>query len=358
MYQKQLAELVYDQLEERCSFFDDDQVAGPDSVVTPGGRERGESISSHISVDSPSSSNQSFKSDERSSLEARSKQVQPGSMYLEDNDAVHFYQADDGQLVFLNGFNMACLSLDFSKSRPIEGLKKPPLPDFVSGQILEIQNIYLTADIRKKSPFLQHLPLYSEISLVELDLGSIMSKESKKKFQAELAKRRKKRQSKAMAEQRADRDAKREEERLISERKARYRAMDPNDEFFQTATTSQDTPTALFTENDPVLGIATNASVDAVTEKSYGAAARQSFSAACRHPADPLLLRSEESFPGLQRVTEPFPALSSTVRIVRETQHPQTDDRKAPSKQPSKNKASKGKKVLLFSTGGQRGHNY
>lgn len=293
------------------------------------------------------STNKPFKNHRLSVANVRSKQAHCGTMYLEDRDATHFYQADDGQLVFLNGFNITCLSLDYARNRPVGDHCKPPLPDFVSGRILDIQSVYLTADVRKKSPFLQHLPLYIEISLVELDLGSIISVEARKKFQADIAKRKKKRQNKAMIEKRADRDAEREDKRLINERKARCRTIDPNDQFFQSSTASGGIHAPFSPETESVLGI-----VDTIAGpldvQSYGAVARQSFSVACRDQADTLHLRSEESFPGLQRIAKSLPTLEVAKHRSKEAEV------KAPSEQAAENKGRKAKKVLLFSTGGQR----
>ena len=106
------------------------------------------------------------------------KQVH-GSMYLDTSDAVHLYQSEDGQLVFLNGFSMTCLLSDFSKGPPVapeslllndvaednpdknnEGEKhrgkshvqQAPLPDFIEGRVLEKENVHMTSEIRKRCP--------------------------------------------------------------------------------------------------------------------------------------------------------------------------------------------------------------
>jgi len=147
-----------------------------------------------------------------------------------------------------------------------------------------------------------------------------------------------------MTEKRADRDAKREEERLINERRARYRTIDPNDKFFQPSTTSEDIHVP---ETEPVLSCV-KIRTDPLAGQSYGTIARQSFSAACRHQADPLHLRSEESFPGLHRIAESLPGLDIA-------QHPsRKQEVKVHSEVAAENKGSKREKIRLFSTGGQR----
>ena len=79
------------------------------------------------------------------------------SMYLEEG-VVHFYQTDNGQLVFLNGFNMTCLLSDFAKNLPtteeeasgegdrdrVEEVKLPPLPDILEGMVMEMKTMHLT----------------------------------------------------------------------------------------------------------------------------------------------------------------------------------------------------------------------
>lgn len=335
-----------------------------DSGLTLHGRQRGESIGSQKSVESVSNSHQS-SSDHCKTSEAEHFHVKPGTMYAED-ETVHFYQAEDGQLVFLSGFNMVCLCADFSKTRPIGDTQdKPPLPDYVSGRILDVRNVDLTPDIRKRFAFLEHLPLYTNISFVELDLGHIMSREAKRKFQPELAKRRKLRQNKVKAEKRADSIARQKEARLVSERKARLNVIDPNDEFFHTSAPEEagNVPVQP-SETDPEVGDVNSLlrPQSNKTPRQIGPAA-QSFSDACRKGANRLILESEESFPVLQ---SSFPALPApTVRKPAPNLKGWAAEKKdaagnleAVTKHEGKKKATKGEKVVLFSTGGQRGYGF
>eukprot|EP00559_Dactyliosolen_fragilissimus_P002693 CAMPEP_0184873220 /NCGR_PEP_ID=MMETSP0580-20130426/41724_1 /TAXON_ID=1118495 /ORGANISM="Dactyliosolen fragilissimus" /LENGTH=552 /DNA_ID=CAMNT_0027376103 /DNA_START=605 /DNA_END=2263 /DNA_ORIENTATION=- len=133
-----------------------------------------------------------------------------GTMYVGDN-CTHFYQASDGQLIFLSPFNMKCLSSDFSAS----GLEScsPPFPDIVEGKILDIERIHLTRDRRKQMPFLSHLPLYTDIFFVELDLNHILSSMSRDLYKGEMQLRRKKRLAKKNKIKRAERIAKEKESR-------------------------------------------------------------------------------------------------------------------------------------------------
>ena len=109
----------------------------PSSPVQQGRRFRGDSISSYKSVDTvatPSSRQSNFDDDDAyyplspgspttinkpnsnaKSHHGRRRPPTGGTMYLDETNEVHFYQSEDGQLIFLNGFNMTCLSSDYNK---------------------------------------------------------------------------------------------------------------------------------------------------------------------------------------------------------------------------------------------------
>jgi hypothetical protein len=169
----------------------------------------------------------------------------PGSMFLQDEEETAFYQAEDGQLCFLSGFNMKCLRADYSATlheyqecvhaadgATTKGHKRLPLPDYVEGTVVEIESLHLTRDVRQRLRFLSHLPLFTDISLVEINLGHVLSPETKKMFKKEFLQRKQTRDKKTLAEKKADARQQREEEARINDRKARMQRIDPNDEFF------------------------------------------------------------------------------------------------------------------------------
>lgn len=374
MYQKQSPMLIYNPnlLEDQNLFSTDswperqvDEIVAHDSRLHH--RQRGESFGSYKFAESISSHQSSKSGHDVSRGKSEHHKVEPGAMYLEESEAFHFYQAEGGELVFLSGFNMACLCEDFSKIRPTVDTKvHPPLPDFVSGRILEVQNIHLTPDTQRRMPFLDHLPLYSDISFVELDLSQAMSKEAKKKFQPKLAQRRKKRQSKAQAEKRADHVARREEARLVRERKGRLNLVDPGDEFFHAPVLgeSEDDRVRNLVEELEAVDLATSEQPWAnVIPMQNAVPTHQSFSEACSRGSNGMRLESEESFPGLR---SSFPALQAAstdnagqdlkLCAVEDSDVPRRSQ--APAKHGEKKKATKGQRVVLFSTGGQRGYSY
>jgi hypothetical protein len=331
-------------------------------------RYRGDSIESYKSVDSSSTKSCSRGEDMHHS--PSSKRISnthcrvPGSMYLEEPEAVHFYQAEDGQLIFLNGFNMTCLLSDCSKTVPNHDKMLPPFPDHIEANVLEIENVHLTPEVRKRMPFLGHLPLYTDVVFVELDLHHILSEETKKRFKVDIAKRRKRRQSKVQAEKRSDREIKKDEAEKISERKARLQGVDPEDEFFRVPVAPE--PRLTVVDLGPAVG---SASLDEPLQEPLPNAetvSAVSFSQACRIVNDPpLMVGPSEAFPALGAI----PVGKSTQGVAtKKWGNPSTgkaQDNKidsAPTGQNTgpgkKKKKGKGQKLVLFSTGGQRGSAY
>ena len=99
---------------------------------------------------------------------------------------------------------------------------------------------------------MNHIPLYTDIVFVELDLNHILSAATRRKFKNDLDKRRKRRQSKIQAEKRADRVILKQDQDRINERKARSQTVDPDDAFFQAAATISG-PAAPSEQPDPII---------------------------------------------------------------------------------------------------------
>jgi hypothetical protein len=106
-----------------------------------------------------------------------------------------FYQAADGQFCFLSDFNMSCLAAEFqiesSSSSPSPSLFLYPLE--IQGQVLFFHRIHLTPANRQRY-HLMHLPLYMDVTMVELNLHAILSRETKLLFKSQLDQRKKERQ--------------------------------------------------------------------------------------------------------------------------------------------------------------------
>ncbi|VEU40460.1 unnamed protein product [Pseudo-nitzschia multistriata] len=375
--------------------------AGEDGSSCTPQRHRGESISSYKSVDTASSA-VSFSLEtgepgdgvaagrERSTRKKALRKPRAGSMYLDTENAVHLYQAEDGQLVFLNGFNMTCLLSDFSKGPPASPGSPPqppvrpdggtppdhhaprstaagPLPDVVEGKVLEKELVHVTHDTRKRMPFLNHVPLYTDVVFVELDLNHLLSGATRRKFRSETEKRKNKRQSRARAEKRADRMARKEDQERINARKAQLPpVVDPDDCFFQTLQIAPPPPVESEAAEPPgpLPGGEAQSGITAVEFPPQAGPPALDFSRAARRGDLPG--RSDEgAFPALSSARA-FPALGGASRSpggARPTASrgwgggPETG-RLGPLAAPGggKTKKKKAQKLVLFSTGGSRAY--
>mmetsp|Transcript_14180 Transcript_14180/g.31790 ORF Transcript_14180/g.31790 Transcript_14180/m.31790 type:complete len:264 (-) Transcript_14180:140-931(-) len=259
-----------------------------------------------------------------------------------------------------------------------------PLPDFVEGRVLEKENVHLTADIRKRMPFLNHVPLYTDIVFVELDLSHLLSDATKRKFKNDFAKRRKKRQSKVQAEKRADLLAQKEDQNRINERKARLQTVDPEDEFFHAAAAmslmeseasgpvlegadfgpalgnegnpDNEAEASSFSINDTVASRNTDSGTTSPSSPSvsFSQAARRA-SAADALAADSFpALSSSTAFPSLRsRPSAPTPPAQGGSTWGSVASAPKLIPSAPPGNGKKKKKAQK---LVLFSTGGARGY--
>ncbi|CAM9897744.1 unnamed protein product, partial [Hapterophycus canaliculatus] len=124
-----------------------------------------------------------------------------------------FFQSGDGQKVFLHPFDMRQLLDDAEK-----GL---PLPERIDAKVLEVETVKLTPELRRRLPFLGHLPIHCDISFLEVDMGGFVSEETANKFREETQKRERKRRGRAAQEARVAK----KEARLERDRADRIAAM-------------------------------------------------------------------------------------------------------------------------------------
>ncbi len=345
----------------------------------------------------------------RQSRSHHSQHLVPGTTYL-DNDSIQFYQAADGQLCFLCGFNLKCLAYEFMDKDPTKkkdvvkgqdksersGTIRPPFPDIIHGQIIDVETIHVTPDIRRRMPFTSHLPLYIDIHLVEINLTQSLSPKTRDNFRSELEARKKKRQAIRNAERKAKKKAEREEQDRIDRLKEGMQRIDVNDEFFHPVVVS-DTGKGSVGENEeevffgdsfgPAIStsspsvsdtMATSATIQQrkappptpevtyaqkSTQRSYGSVCAASNG----HSTQPFDASNESAFPSLGAAaacsTTAFPSLSSSLS----TNSPITSSmslqtmkkgnsivKTQTSPLVGKSSSKKKSKVVLFSTGGRR----
>ncbi|KAL7884041.1 hypothetical protein AOLI_G00068110 [Acnodon oligacanthus] len=118
----------------------------------------------------------------------------------------YFYQAEDGQQMFLHPVNVRCLLREYGS---LENS-----PQSITAAIVEIEGHTVTEEIRRRHRYLSHLPLTCEYSICELNLQPpILSKETLDSFTDELERRKRLRQKKARDEKRRERRIEMEENR-------------------------------------------------------------------------------------------------------------------------------------------------
>ncbi|RXM96250.1 RING finger protein 10 [Acipenser ruthenus] len=116
----------------------------------------------------------------------------------------YFYQADDGQQMFLHPINVRCLMREYGS------LERSP--EKISATVVEIEGHSVNEEVRRRHRYLSHLPLTCEFSICELALQPpLLSKETLDAFADDLEKRRHFRQKKAREERRRERRIEMEE---------------------------------------------------------------------------------------------------------------------------------------------------
>ncbi|OWF40272.1 RING finger protein 10 [Mizuhopecten yessoensis] len=105
------------------------------------------------------------------------------------DNAFYFYQAEDGQHIYMHALNARCLVKEYGALQHC--------PDTITATIVEMENIFITEDLRKRLRYLGHLPLTCEFQVVELAIKPpVLSKDTLKFFSDDIEKRRRRRQRK------------------------------------------------------------------------------------------------------------------------------------------------------------------
>lgn len=137
--------------------------------------------------------------DEESSSSAQSAAVLPKFFY--------FYQADDGQHVYLHAMNVKMLEMQYGS------LENSPC--IITGKLLEKEGGSLTEDLRRRLRYLCHLPLTCQFEVAEIELKPpLVSDEVLSSFRDQIALRQKRRQ-------RRERDERKRERKITEEENKR-----------------------------------------------------------------------------------------------------------------------------------------
>lgn len=101
-----------------------------------------------------------------------------------------------------------------------------------------LHDLTLTEDVRKRYRFISHLPLGSQVTLVEVDLSSLRLSQSTLEFFGEELQRR--REQRAKDRQRSKKEALRISKRAAAEEERFYKSLDLVPSYFQTVPTKED----------------------------------------------------------------------------------------------------------------------
>lgn len=109
----------------------------------------------------------------------------------------YFYQADDGQNVFLSPINARCLIKEYGS---LENC-----PEYITAQILEMEALSQSEALRKQYRYMSHLPLTCEFVICELDIKPpVVSHQTLNFFRGELLHRKQQRQKKLRMEKKRE----------------------------------------------------------------------------------------------------------------------------------------------------------
>ncbi|KAB0402382.1 hypothetical protein E2I00_018481, partial [Balaenoptera physalus] len=130
--------------------------------------------------------------------------TKPSVTHLSSSPCYYFYQAEDGQHMFLHPVNVRCLVREYGSLEQS--------PEKISATVVEIAGYSMSEDVRQRHRYLSHLPLTCEFSICELALQPpLVSKETLELFSDDIEKRKRQRQKKAREERRRERRIEMEE---------------------------------------------------------------------------------------------------------------------------------------------------
>jgi len=122
-------------------------------------------------------------------------------------DVFYFYQAVNGQRIFLHALNIQMLVYEYGTLEAC--------PHTITAKILEMDSSSMSEDLRQRLRYLRHMPLSCSFDVAELDLNAQLSRKTIAQFKDQLAERRKQRQRKMTAEQRREKKIRLEEMRIM-----------------------------------------------------------------------------------------------------------------------------------------------
>eukprot|EP01033_Poteriospumella_lacustris_P010196 gene10196-7271_t len=242
---------------------------------------------------------------------------------LLDNDALyqHLYQSIHGDAVYLHPLCQRALQAEYEQQRGSGGW-----PPVVTGRVVDVEYVRLGASARDKPAYLRHLPAYSAVSIVELDMKKLVSREIYEQFASEFARRQQKRREKKKQEQRHERHVAQKYRQREAQQQQQYQQYSGDDLYFDDFAYSQHFPTAA-TATAQAAAVSDDADIAAI-EAAFAALAASSEgnSGLPPPPPPPSIAASSPPVARFAEITQMhghFPSLggssgSSGASVVRE----------------------------------------
>lgn len=146
----------------------------------------------------------------KSKLSASAPEWKPAPKRQAKNGSSYFYyQAADGQQIFLHGVNYRCL---LHEHKDVDGIPNK----FTAAKILFKERFPITEETRGKYKFLGHLPLTTEVTVCFIDMKGLVSSETLKQFREPLLNQKKK-IMKLKKAQRLETERKKKHDRMIQQ---------------------------------------------------------------------------------------------------------------------------------------------
>lgn len=157
-----------------------------------------ENIISDSSLNFPETSSQ-LSNSPKNNIQKKTK--------TQGKDYYYFYQASDGQHIFLNAINVQMLVREYGSLELC--------PSEINAKIIELEGVSMNESLRHRLRYLCHLPLTCEFQIVELQMKPLISPVVFDSFVEELNKRDLMRKRKAKEERRRERHIEREENKKL-----------------------------------------------------------------------------------------------------------------------------------------------
>merc|ERR550534_797520 len=149
----------------------------------------------------------SFEEDEQPEVRVEDLDISEVQSKPGKRQTFYFYQASDGQPIFLHALNVQMLVTEFGS---LENC-----PSTIKAQILEKDSSSMTTDLRDRLRYLRHLPVCTAFEVAELDISNLVSRATLGQYAGQLEERHRRRGKRAREEKRREKKIHLEERRMM-----------------------------------------------------------------------------------------------------------------------------------------------